>query len=103
MLKFVRRSRPTHMDWWYKHMQCMLVSGIIFHTALAITISIRLVHQGLLDGPAALIPWVLPTAVGVPVIFVWILSYMRKFGPGPYKHAEPDVAADPVLKAGRGS
>lgn len=82
MLKFVRRSRPTHMDWWYKHMECMLVSGIIFHTALAITLSIRLVHQGLLDGPAALIPWVLPTAVGVPIIFVWIIRYKIKFGPG---------------------
>ena len=79
MLRFVRRSRPRHRDWWCKHMECMLVSGIIFHTALAITISIRLLHQGLLSGPQGLIPWVLPTVIGVPVTFAWILYYKRRF------------------------
>ena len=98
MLKFVRRSRPTHMDWWYKHMECMLVAGIIFHTALAITVSTRLMHQGLLDGPAAMIPWVLPTAVGVPVIFAWILRYKIKFGPGGCTHAEPPYALSDLNK-----
>jgi hypothetical protein len=82
MFKFFRRSRPTHMDWLYKHMECMLVSGIIFHTALAITVSIRLLYQGLLSGPAGLIPWVLPTVIGVPVTFAWILRYKMKFGLG---------------------
>jgi hypothetical protein len=96
MLRFVRRSRPAYMDWWYKHMECMLVSGIIFHTALAITVSTRLVHQGLLDGPAALIPWVLPTAVGVPVTIVWILYYKRRFGSAQRQSAEPNATPDPA-------
>lgn len=94
MLRFFRRPRPAHMDWWYKHMECMLVSGIIFHTALAITVSIRLLHQELLDGPVAMIPWVLPTVIGVPVTFVWILLYQRKFGPGVLPPAEPVPAAE---------
>jgi len=99
MLKFVRRSRATHMDWWYKHMECMLVSGIIFHTALAITVSNRLLQQGLLDGPAALIPWVLPTVIGVPVTFAWILRYKMKVGPRGWEHGEPAAVAD----GGRGA
>jgi hypothetical protein len=94
MLRFVRRSRPAHMDWWYKHMECMLVSGIIFHTALAITVSNRLLQQGLLSGPAALVPWVLPTVIGVPVTFVWILRHKLKFGSGGLEQAEPGAAAD---------
>jgi hypothetical protein len=92
MLRFVRRSRPAHMDWWYKHMECMLVSGIIFHTALAITVSNRLLQQGLLSGPAALVPWVLPTVIGVPVTFVWILRHKMRFGPGGREQAEPNAA-----------
>lgn len=89
MLRFVRRSRPAHMDWWYKHMECMLVSGIIFHTALAITVSNRLLQQGLLSGPAALIPWVLPTVIGVPVTFVWILRHKMRFGSSGQKQFAP--------------
>ena len=94
MLKFVWRLRPAHMDWWYKHMECMLVSGIIFHTALAITVSQRLMHQELLRGALALVPWLLPTVIGVPVTCVWILRYKFKFGPGGREHAEPIAAAD---------
>jgi hypothetical protein len=89
MLRFVRRSHPAHMDWWCKHMECMLVSGIIFHTALAITVSNRLLQQGLLSGPAALVPWVLPTVIGVPVTFVWVLRHKMRFGPGEREQAAP--------------
>jgi hypothetical protein len=89
-VKFVRRSRPTYMDWWYQHMECMLVSGISFHTALAITVSIRLMHQGLLDGPAARIPWVLPTVVGAPATWFWIRHYQIKSGGDPVRE---DIAA----------
>jgi hypothetical protein len=88
MLRFVRRSRPAYMDWWYKHMECMLVSGIIFHTAFAITVSNRFLQQGLLSGPAALVPWVLPTAIGVPVTFVWILRHKMRFGSSVREQAE---------------
>jgi hypothetical protein len=95
MQRFFRRTRPRPMDWWYKHMECMLVSGIIFHTALAITMSIRLLHQGLLNGPAALIPWVLPTIIGVPITFVWIFYYKRRFGSAQRKSAEPYTAPGP--------
>jgi hypothetical protein len=93
MLRFRRRSHPTPMDWWCKHMECMLVSGIIFHTALAITISIRLLNQGLLDGPAAMVPWVLPTLIGVPVTFVWILLYKMRFAPGKREYAAPGTSS----------
>jgi hypothetical protein len=78
-LRFVLRPWPTRMAWWYKHMECMLGTGIAFHTAFAVFGGSRLFGLRI-DGPFGFLPWVLPAAVGVPAIHVWIRYYQRKFG-----------------------
>jgi hypothetical protein len=79
-LQFARRPRPSPMAWWYKHMECMLFAGVAFHTAFAITLANRLTQYDVLNGPLAVVPWVLPSIIGVPAVWLWIRSYKDKFG-----------------------
>lgn len=60
--------------WWYNHMGGMLGSYIAALTAFLV-IGARPITAAL----PAWLPWLLPTAVGVPVIFVWTGYYRRKF------------------------
>jgi hypothetical protein len=76
---YVLRARPSRMAWWYKHMENMLGVGIAFHTAFLVFGANRLFGLRL-PGPWALLPWVLPTAVGVPAIVLWVRAYRRRFG-----------------------
>lgn len=73
-----RDPLPTPMAWWYHHMGAMLGTGIAFHTAVAVTTAGRLLGIPP-DSPAAIIPWVLPAAIGVPAIQIWTASYRRRF------------------------
>ncbi len=34
-------------------------------------------------GPLAVLPWILPTVIGIPTIAVWTRRYRRKFNPAP--------------------
>jgi len=79
-LKFIATPRPTPMAWWYKHMEAMVGCGIGFHTAFFVFGFSRLLPEGTLAGPFQLIPWVLPSAIGIPVLTMWIRYYKRKFG-----------------------
>ena len=67
--------------------------GMPFETAIALVVlqtlvicsaflvfGARGVIGGVLEGPLALLPWVLPTAIAIPVLHFWIRSYKRKFG-----------------------
>ena len=58
----------------------MLGGGIAFHTAFAVFGAQRLWAYEL-AGPLAVVPWLLPTAVGIPAIIVWTRYYRRKFEP----------------------
>jgi hypothetical protein len=80
-LRFARRSYPTPMAWWYEHMQSMLGGGIAFHTAFLVLGAGRLFGVSL-EGPLALVPWLLPTVVGVPATSIWVGYYRRKFDEG---------------------
>jgi hypothetical protein len=85
-LSYIRRPPPTPMGWWYVHMENMLGVGIGFHTAfLVFGVSRFLPMQ--LQGPWQLVPWLLPTVIGLPVTQVWIRYYKRKFG-----ELEPNAA-----------
>lgn len=75
-LQFARRPYPTRMAWWYEHMGSMLGGGIAFHTAFLVLGMGRFLH---LDGLAAVIPWILPTVVGIPASATWTRYYRRKF------------------------
>lgn len=80
--QFHLNPRELTMSWWYKHMECMLGCGIAFHTAGMVFTS-RWLGENLgyqLSGAYQLIPWILPTAIGVPATHLWILHYKLKFG-----------------------
>ena len=79
-LGFLRNPRPTPRAWWYKHMESMLGCGIGFHTAFLVFGLSRLMPSAALPGAWALLPWILPTVVGIPVMLAWIRYYKRKFG-----------------------
>ena len=78
MLRLMRRPRARRMGWFYGHLGSMLGGGIAFHTAFAVFGAQRLWAYDL-AGPLAVVPWLLPTAVGIPAIVVWTLYYRRKF------------------------
>jgi hypothetical protein len=67
------------MAWWYKHMENMLGVGIGFHTAFLVFGMSRL-FEVRLPTPWQLLPWLLPTAIGLPAIAIWKRYYQRKFG-----------------------
>jgi hypothetical protein len=74
------RSDPLpKRAWMYEHIGAMLGSGIAFHTAFAVFGSTRLFDIGL-TGWAAIIPWIAPTAIGIPAIFLWTRHYRLKYG-----------------------
>ena len=77
--RHMKNPLPTPMAWWYRHMESMLGAGIAFHTALVVFGAQRLFGFQP-EGVSALLPWVLPSAIGVPAISIWIRHYRRKFG-----------------------
>jgi len=77
--KHMKNPLPTPMAWWYRHMECMLGAGIAFHTAFAVFGAGRLFGLQL-EGGLAIVPWILPSLVGVPAIAIWTRHYKRKFG-----------------------
>jgi len=79
-MRFLANPRPTRMAWWYMHMESMLGCGIGFHTAFLVFGFSRMIPANWMPGPLVLLPWLLPTAVGVPATSLWIRYYKRKFG-----------------------
>ena len=80
MVRLMRRPGARRMGWFYSHLGSMLGGGIAFHTAFAVFGAQRLWAYEL-AGPLAVVPWLLPTAVGIPAIVVWTRYYRRKFEP----------------------
>ncbi len=78
MLRLMRNPGRERMGWFYSHMASMLAGGIAFHTAFAVFGAPRLWDYDI-AGPLALVPWLLPTAIGVPAIVVWTRRYRRRF------------------------
>ena len=80
MLRLMRRPGARRMGWFYSHLGSMLGGGIAFHTAFAVFGAQRLWAYDL-AGPLAVVPWLLPTALGIPAIIIWTRYYRRKFEP----------------------
>jgi hypothetical protein len=59
----------------------MIGAGIAFHTAFAV-FGARQLFQLSPQGWAAVLPWVLPAAVGIPAIAVWTRYYRWRSGNG---------------------
>ena len=77
-LRFARMAYASRMSWWYEHMGSMLGGGIAFHTAFLVIGAGRILGAHL-TGTAAVIPWILPSIVGIPATQIWIGYYRRKF------------------------
>jgi hypothetical protein len=78
MLQFARKPYTTPMAWWYEHMGAMLGGGVAFHTAFMVLGAGRLLGLRF-DGMAAVVPWILPTVIGVPASIIWQRHYQKKF------------------------
>ena len=78
-LRYMRNAPATRRAWMYEHLGAMLGAGIAFHTAFAVFGANRLFDIGL-TGWVAVIPWILPAAVGIPATILWTRHYRRKFG-----------------------
>ena len=77
-LRYLRSARPGEREWLFEHLGAMLGAGIAFHTAFAVFGATRLFDIGL-TGWVAVIPWVLPAAIGIPATALWTRHYRRKF------------------------
>lgn len=73
-------SKPAKfkMQWWYRHMEYMLVTGIAFHTAFFVFGGARIIGD-IFIGRLSLVPWLAPTIIGVPATLIWVEYYKRKF------------------------
>ena len=78
MLRLMRNPGAQHMGWFYSHLGSMLGGGIAFHTAFIVFGAQRLWAYEL-AGPLAIVPWILPTIIGIPAIVVWTRYYRRRF------------------------
>ena len=81
MLRLMRDPGGRRMGWFYSHLGSMLGGGIAFHTAFLVFGAQRLWAYEI-AGPLAVVPWILPTVVGVPAIALWTRHYRRKFSRG---------------------
>ncbi len=79
ILRAIGGKRPERKAWFYEHMGAMLSTGVAFHSAFAVFGFGRLFDLGL-TGFVAVVPWVLPTLIGVPALVIWTRHYQRKFG-----------------------
>ena len=77
-LRFARQPYASRMAWWYEHMGSMLAGGIAFHTAFLVVGAGRLLGIQL-SGFAAVIPWIVPSLIGIPATMAWVGYYRRKF------------------------
>jgi hypothetical protein len=77
-LRFTATPPTSPMFWWYKHMEFMLRTGIAFHTAFVVFV-LTPWFGSLGIGSWAFVPWLLPSLVGIPTVWLWIQSYRRKF------------------------
>lgn len=67
---YLRDPARTRGQWRVEHLVSMLAAGIAMHTAFAVFFLGRVLDIHL-PGALAILPWVLPTIVGVPAIVIW--------------------------------
>lgn len=77
-MRYFSDPSKTSKAWWYMHMECMLGAGIAFYTAFFVFGFSRLFDVQL-QGVWAIIPWLIPAAIGVPATKIWINVYRQRF------------------------
>ena len=74
ILKAIGGKLRERNAWLLEHLGAMLGAGIAFHTAFAVFGATRLFDLGF-EGWVAVIPWILPTLLGVPATILWTRKY----------------------------
>jgi hypothetical protein len=77
-LRYLLRGPQSRMHWWYKHLSSMFATGIAGYTAFLVFGGARLLPS-VARSQLYTIFWVLPALIGVPVIFMTVAYYQRKF------------------------
>jgi hypothetical protein len=94
-LRYLLRGPQSRMHWWYEHLGSMIGTGIAGYTAFLVFGGSRL-FPSVARSQLYTLLWVLPSVIGVPVIFATVAYYQRKFReitPTPAIPAPP-VSAD---------
>ncbi len=76
MLKLFKRPPEDPKLWLYEHLGAMLGAGIAFHTAFAV-FGFNQLFNFPMTGVLAVLPWILPTAIGVPASMLWVRHYKK--------------------------
>ena len=77
-LIYLLRGPQTRMHWWYQHLASMIGTGIAGYTAFLVFGAVRLLPS-VAQSQLYTLFWVLPSLVGVPIIFMAVTHYRRKF------------------------
>jgi hypothetical protein len=78
ILRYARSSSSHPRAWMFEHMTAMLGAGVAFHTAFAVFGLGRLF--GLAPkGAWWFLPWIVPAAVGVPIVIAWNVASRRRY------------------------
>ncbi|MGW8122829.1 hypothetical protein ACV07N_09215 [Roseivirga echinicomitans] len=83
-IKGFRKAKPDKMWWWFAHMN--LMSGAFIASLTAFLVQNGALFQAL--GNMGWILWVLPAAIGSPLIAYHANRYRKQFGVGKYAKAE---------------
>ena len=78
MLSYMSGKKTSKKAWLYEHLGSVIGAGIAFHTAFAVFGMTRIFDIGLTGG-LAVIPWILPAAIGIPGSIIWRRHYQKKF------------------------
>jgi hypothetical protein len=77
-LSYLLRGPQSRMHWWYEHLGSMIGTGIAGYTAFLVFGGARLLPSVARSQLYTLF-WLLPTLIGVPVIYMTVAYYQRKF------------------------
>ncbi|MFZ3215405.1 MAG: hypothetical protein WA192_05020 [Candidatus Acidiferrales bacterium] len=77
-LRYLLRGPQSRMHWWYEHLSSMIATGIAGYTAFLVFGAARL-FPAVARSQVYTIFWILPALIGVPVIFITVAYYQRKF------------------------
>ena len=77
-LRYLLRGPESRMHWMYEHLGSMIGTGIAGYTAFLVFGGTRL-FPSMARSQLYTVFWVLPTLIGVPVIFMTVAYYQRKF------------------------
>jgi hypothetical protein len=92
-LRYLLRGPQSRMHWLYKHLSSMIGTGIAGYTAFLVFGGAQL-FPSVARSQLNTIFWVLPTLIGVPVIFMTVAYYQRKFN----ETSRASVASSPHVQ-----